>query len=234
MITAKTPFQFATASYITLIERQKANSISELYACSEQASDAAIFSHTFQSLGRYHFLREGFSNDFAQWVLESLNQPELAERLAGIDVRDYTSIPDLRNDLRKIISEFVERYPRQAEQVAFEPFYFLSYVEVTRPLPWDARTLPGFRAGLERLERIARERVTAIMCAEGFFARCHRSLIADALVVEVWRVRHIASRVTASSHRRTSFLRVRGGRLLYPATTPRASSPSRRGRRRAR
>ena len=98
----------------------------------------------------------------------------------------------------------------------------------------DYMQTAGFRAGLERLERIARERVTAIMCAEGFFARCHRSLIADALVVDGWRVRHIASRVTASSHRRTSFLRVRGGLLLYPATTPRASSPSRRGRRRAR
>jgi hypothetical protein len=151
MITAKAPFQFATASYITLVEHQKATSIAELCAGMEQSSDAAIFNHTFQSLGRYHFLTEGFSNDFAQWVLESLNQPELAERLAGLDVRDYTSISDLRNDLRKIISEFVERYPRRAEQVAFEPFYFLSYVEVTRPLPWDARTLAGFRAGLERL-----------------------------------------------------------------------------------
>lgn len=151
MITAKAPFQFATASYVTRVEHQKATSISELYGCLEQASDAAIFYHTFQSLGRYHFLTEGFSNDFAQWVLESLNQPELAERLAGIDVRDYTSIPDLRTDLRKIVSEFVERYPRRVEQVAFEPFYFLSNVEVTRLLPWDARTLAGFRAGLERL-----------------------------------------------------------------------------------
>jgi hypothetical protein len=151
MITAKAPFQFVTASYIAQVEHQKATSISELHACMQQASDAAIFNHTFRSLGRFHFLREGFSNDFAQWALESLNQPELAERLAGIDVRDYTSIPDLRNDLRKIVSEFVERHPRRAEQVAFEPFYFLSNVEVTLPLPWDARTLAGFRAGLERL-----------------------------------------------------------------------------------
>ena len=151
MILAKSPFQFSTASYVTQVERQKATSISELDACLEQASDGAIFNHTFQSLGRFHFLREGFSNDFAQWVLESLNQPELAERLAGIDVRDYASIPGLRADLRKIVGEFVERYPRRAEQVAFEPFYFVSYVEVTRPLPWDARTLAGFRAGLERL-----------------------------------------------------------------------------------
>ncbi|HEY7334485.1 MAG TPA: DUF5752 family protein [Bryobacteraceae bacterium] len=151
MITANVPFQFATASYVTRVENQKANTISELHKAMEQAPDTAIFYHTFQSLGRYHFLTEGFSNDFAQWVLEGLNQPELAERLAGIDVRDYTTIPDLRADLRLMLSDFVEKYPRKAEQVAFEPFYFLSDVEVTRPLPWEARTLAGFRAGLERL-----------------------------------------------------------------------------------
>jgi uncharacterized protein (DUF488 family) len=77
-----------------------------------------------------------------------------------------------------------------------------------------------FRHGLRRLEAQARKRVTAIMCAEGFVARCHRSLIADALVVDGWRVLHIQSRKTAAVHRRTPFLRVRGGRLLYPAPHP--------------
>jgi hypothetical protein len=151
MTTAEVPFQFSTAAYLTRVENQRASTIVELLRCMEHASDAAIFYHTFQVLGRYHFLTEGFSNDFAQWVLEGLNQPALAEHLAGIDIRDYTSLGDLRADLREIVSEFVEQYPRRAEQVAFEPFYFCSDVEVTRPLPWDARTLAGFRAGLERL-----------------------------------------------------------------------------------
>ena len=80
----------------------------------------------------------------------------------------------------------------------------------------DYMQSPAFREGLRRLEGEARKRVTAIMCAEGFAARCHRSLIADALVVAGWRVRHIQSRKTAKAHRRTPFLRVRKGRLLYP------------------
>lgn len=73
-----------------------------------------------------------------------------------------------------------------------------------------------FQDGLRRLEAGARERVTAIMCAEGFAARCHRSLIADALAVDGWRVLHIQSRKTAKLHRRTPFLKVKEGRLLYP------------------
>jgi hypothetical protein len=151
MNTAEQPFQFATASYLTCVENQKADTAASLLEALEQASDAAIFYHTFQSLGRYHFLTEGFSNDFAQWVLASLNRPTLAERLASIDVRDYLSIAELRADLRQILSEFVSKDPRLAEQASFEPFYFCRVVEVSLPLPWDARTLAGFRAGLERL-----------------------------------------------------------------------------------
>jgi hypothetical protein len=151
MNTATQHFQFATAAYLTCVENQKAATVAELFQALEQASDAAIFYHTFQSLGRYHFLTEGFSNDFAQWVLASLNQPQLAERLAGIDVRDYVGIAELRADLRQILTEYSERNPQQAKQSAFEPFYFCRAIEVTVPLPWDAQTLAGFRAGLERM-----------------------------------------------------------------------------------
>jgi hypothetical protein len=151
MNAATQHFQFATAAYLTCVENQKAETVAELFQALEQASDAAIFYHTFQSLGRYHFLTEGFSNDFAQWVLASLNQPQLAERLAGIDVRDYVGIAELRADLRQILSEYSERSPQQAKQSAFEPFYFCRAIEVTVPLPWDAQTLAGFRAGLERM-----------------------------------------------------------------------------------
>ena len=151
MNTAQQPFQFATAAYLTRVENQRARTLAELLDDLQHAADAAVFYHTFQSLGRYHFLTEGFSNDFAQWVLAAVNQPVLAERLASIDVRDYLSIAELRIDLCRILSEFCERHPQQAAQLAFEPFYFCRTIEIARPLPWDARTLAGFRAGLERL-----------------------------------------------------------------------------------
>jgi hypothetical protein len=151
MNTSAPPFQFATAAYLTCVENQKAETVEELFSALEQASDAAIFYHTFQSLGRYHFLTEGFSNDFAQWTLASLNQPVLAEQLANIDVRDYMGIAELRADLRQILCQEMEQFPGRARQSAFEPFYFCRAVEVTVPLPWEARTLAGLRAGLERL-----------------------------------------------------------------------------------
>ena len=151
MTTADVPFQFMTASYITQIEANRATTLKELLESLQGSSDSAIFHHTFQTLGRHHYLTEGFSNDFAQWVLTGLNQPRLAERLASIDIRDYMSIQEVRADVRKIISEFCESNPGAADQIAFEPFYFCRAIEVIHPLPWEARTLPGFRAGLERL-----------------------------------------------------------------------------------
>ncbi|HXK04329.1 MAG TPA: DUF5752 family protein [Verrucomicrobiae bacterium] len=151
MTTAQQPFQFVTASYLTRVENFKVETIAGLNAALAEAGDSAIFFHTFQTLGRHHFLTEGFSNDFAQWVLASLNQPVLAERLASIDVRDYMTIQEVRADLRRILGDFCEQQAGCAELRAFEPFYFCSATEVTLPLPWDARTLAGVRAGLERL-----------------------------------------------------------------------------------
>ena len=145
------PFQFVTASYLTRVDNHRARTIAELRNGLEHTSDAGVFYHTFQSLGRYHFRTEGFSNDFAQWVLAGLNPPALAERLAGIDVLDYLSIAELRADLIRILAEFQDRHPLESEHTAFETFYFSQAIEVVRPLPWDARTLAGFRAGLERL-----------------------------------------------------------------------------------
>jgi uncharacterized protein (DUF488 family) len=75
---------------------------------------------------------------------------------------------------------------------------------------------PEFEGGLRRLEAIARQRRTAIMCAEAVPWRCHRSLVADALTLEGWQVRHIQSRRTAAPHALTPFLRVRAGKPTYP------------------
>ena len=83
----------------------------------------------------------------------------------------------------------------------------------------DYMQTEDFAAGLARLEQVAARRPTVIMCAEALPWRCHRSLIADALTVARWRVLHIQNRKTVRSHKRTPFLRVRSGRLVYPRTT---------------
>ncbi len=61
---------------------------------------------------------------------------------------------------------------------------------------------PPFRAALERLEERARTgEALAIMCAETVWWRCHRRLIADALVADGLSVEHIIDRVPGRPHR---------------------------------
>ena len=81
----------------------------------------------------------------------------------------------------------------------------------------DYMSTPEFSAGLDELMCIASLRETAIMCAEAVPWRCHRTLIADALIKKGWSVRDIMTRTSAPKHRLTPFLKVRKGQLIYPA-----------------
>lgn len=145
------PFQFATASYLIRIGNQAATNLAELETDLKECSGGSIFYHTFQSLGRHHFLTEGFSNDFAQWVLSSRNRPALAEQLASLDVREYVSLDALRADLAKIVGDYCSANPVDASQPGFEPFYFCESVEEELPLEIAARNLEEFREGLKQL-----------------------------------------------------------------------------------
>lgn len=78
-----------------------------------------------------------------------------------------------------------------------------------------------FAAGIERLEQEARLRRVALMCAEAHPSRCHRLLVADALVARGWRVTHILSDGRAGDHALTAFAVVDGGEVTYPG--PQAS-----------
>jgi uncharacterized protein DUF5752 len=149
-LKASQPFDFVTASYLIRIGGLEAGNLLSLVQGIEKCSDASMFYHTFQSLGRHHFLNMGFSNDFAQWVLASCNRPALAERLASLDIRDYVSIAELRGDLKRILAEFCAGSPREAAQNAFEKFYFCETVEEEVPLG-SAWTLQEFREGLRGL-----------------------------------------------------------------------------------
>ena len=81
----------------------------------------------------------------------------------------------------------------------------------------DYMATPQFAEGLTALVEIARTTPTAIMCAEAVPWRCHRSLIADAMMLQGWNVGEILTRAPATEHRLTPFLKVVDGQPTYPA-----------------
>ena len=72
-----------------------------------------------------------------------------------------------------------------------------------------------FARGLARLVELAGARRSAIMCAEAVPWRCHRRLIADALVARGIEVRHVTGPTAAESHTPTPFARFDGEHIVY-------------------
>ena len=73
-----------------------------------------------------------------------------------------------------------------------------------------------FRSALAELERLGRARRSAFMCAEGPWWRCHRQLIADALLAREWDVAHVMPDGRLERHRPTPFAVVEGETITYP------------------
>ncbi len=80
----------------------------------------------------------------------------------------------------------------------------------------DYMQTPEFGAALADLIEFTRGKRCAIMCAEAVPWRCHRSLIADALIARKVAVEHIMSRTSRQAHALTPFAKVSGERITYP------------------
>ncbi len=83
----------------------------------------------------------------------------------------------------------------------------------------DYMQSPEFQAALAELTELAARRRTAILCAEALPWRCHRRLIADALLARGWRVLDIIGPGPAKERQQTEFARVTDGQVIYPGGT---------------
>lgn len=81
----------------------------------------------------------------------------------------------------------------------------------------DYMATEGFREGIEELWGLAADRPSAIMCSEALPWRCHRRLIADALIVRGAEVVDILGPHSTRPAELTAFARVEGDALTYPA-----------------
>lgn len=73
-----------------------------------------------------------------------------------------------------------------------------------------------FAAAVDELTGLAEEKTTAIMCAEAVPWRCHRSMIADALIVRGWEVRDIMTAGPAKPRKLNPMAKVDELRITYP------------------
>lgn len=80
----------------------------------------------------------------------------------------------------------------------------------------DYMQTPQFQKAVEKLISMAHRERIALMCAEAVPWRCHRSLIADALLICGIHCEDIINAGSSHVHSLTSFAKVDGTRITYP------------------
>lgn len=156
----------------------------------------------------------------------------LAEFVAALRAQEIGAVADVRKlpGSRRYPHFDQEALRAELAGVGVEYHHFAELGGRRKPSPDSANTAwrhPAFRAyadymetpafaeGMGRLMVLARERRTAVMCAEAVWWRCHRSLIADYLKVRGWQVLHILAAGKVQEHPFTSAARIVDGELAY-------------------
>jgi uncharacterized protein (DUF488 family) len=81
----------------------------------------------------------------------------------------------------------------------------------------DYMQSPAFQAAVEWVAELTRTELCTLMCAEAVPWRCHRSMVADALLIRGVRVEDILGPKGRRPRVLTPFAQVEGKRITYPS-----------------
>jgi hypothetical protein len=148
--TKNKSFIFTQCVKIIKATGKKAGDIHELRAIIAAISEESIFHHTCQYFLKEHMLE--YTNDFAHWAGESLEESSLAEHLSNIDPYDYRNISDLRNELLRVIDDYNKRFPEPRKAIPGDEFYFNQTITLTFPVGIRAQNLAEFLIGIRYID----------------------------------------------------------------------------------
>jgi len=150
MAEVTTDFEFRQCVSILKSTGKKARNLRELREIISLVSDESIFHHTYQYFLKGHILE--YTNDFAHWAGESLEERALAEHLSSIDPYDFSSIDKLRNRLLNAIDEYLKKFPEPREAMAGEEFYFNQTITLIFPVGIRVQNLAEFLIAIKYID----------------------------------------------------------------------------------
>lgn len=151
MSTAVGQFEFNQCTILLRATGKKAKNLQELRKLLEVVSDNSIYHHTCQYFIKGNIL--GYTNDFAQWAGESLEERELSEYLSNIDPYTYTDIQELRKALINVIDEHLKTFPTPRDVIPGDELYFNESITFVFPLGIKAKNLAEFLIGIKYIDR---------------------------------------------------------------------------------
>lgn len=143
-------FEFKQCISVLKATGKKAKNLYELRDGIAVVSDGSIFHHTYQYFLKGHILE--YTNDFAQWAAESLEESALAEHLSNIDPYNFKNINELRKELLSVIDSYIEKFPFPREARAGDEFFFNETVTLIFPINLRAKNLAEFLLAIKYIE----------------------------------------------------------------------------------
>lgn len=144
------PFEFRQCISILKSTGRKAKNLRELRDVISIVSGESIFHHTYQYFLKTHVLE--YTNDFAHWAGESLEERSLAEQLSNIDPYDFNEIIDLRKGLVNVIDNYLREFPEPREAIPGDEFYFNETITLVFPIGLRAKNLAEFLMAIKYID----------------------------------------------------------------------------------
>jgi hypothetical protein len=144
------PFEFKQYTSILKSTGKRAKNLRELREGIASLSKESIFHHTYQYPLKAHVFE--YTNDFAQWAGESIEERALSERLSNIDPYSFKEVDDLKNELINVIDDYLNNFPEPRDAVAGNEFYFNEAVTFIFPAGVRAKNLAEFLIAIKYID----------------------------------------------------------------------------------
>jgi small-conductance mechanosensitive channel len=138
------PFRFYTRLHLKELTALKARNLVELVDIIKEVPDAVIYYHTHHFLEEHHYLTPEPANDFALWVSDELGDEVLGEKLASIDIFDFSTIGALRARIEAVIRDYLSKQPDGRTARDGREFYFIKSISFVMPTSFIAHDLREF------------------------------------------------------------------------------------------
>lgn len=136
------PFEFRQAISLLKSTGMKAANVRELRDGISLVSAECLYHHTYQYFLKGHMLE--YTNDFAQWAGESLEESVLAEQLSNIDPYRHRTMQGLRLELLGVFDFYLAHFPEPRDAMPGSEFYFNESITLVFHEGVRARNLAEF------------------------------------------------------------------------------------------
>jgi len=144
------PFIFMDCVKILKSTGKRASNLRELRDIIGETTEACLFHHVCEYFLKGHVLE--YTNDFAHWAGESLEERALSEYLSNIDPFEFRTMEQLRAALLSCIDDYLTHFPEPRGALKKDEFYFNETASVVFPIGMRAGNLAEFLLAIKFID----------------------------------------------------------------------------------